>query len=58
VPVQHSVVFAARITAVAGSGRAKLRFVEGAGHAGKPFDDPALIAEVADFLDQALAELQ
>lgn len=54
VPVQHSVMFAARITAIAGSGRARLRFVEGAGHAGKEFDDPALIAEVADFLDQAL----
>lgn len=55
VPVQHSVVFAARITAIAGPGRARLRFVEGTGHAGEEFDDPALIAEVADFLDEALA---
>jgi len=55
VPVQHSVVFAARITAVAGVGRARLRFVEGAGHAGPEFDDAGLLAEVADFLDTTLA---
>ena len=51
VPVQHSVIFASRITAIAGSGRAHLRFVEGAGHAGPEFDEPGLLAEVARFLD-------
>jgi acetyl esterase/lipase len=55
VPVQHSVLFAARITAIAGPGRARLRFVEGAGHAGPEFDEAGLLTEVANFLDANLA---
>lgn len=54
VPVQHSVIFASRITATAGRGRAHLRFVEGAGHAGPEFNEPGLLAEVARFLDASL----
>lgn len=54
VPVQHSVIFASRITATAGRGRSHLRFVEGAGHAGPEFDEPGLLAEVARFLDASL----
>ena len=54
VPFQHSVVFAERINAIAGSGRARLRLVENAGHATPEFDQPALLEEVRMFLMEAL----
>ncbi len=55
VPVQHSVMLSQKITAMAGEGRAHLRFVQNAGHATPEFDEPALTAEVIAFLNQALA---
>ena len=54
VPVQHSVVLSQRITAIAGQGRARLRLVEGAGHATPHFDAPDFLADVAAFLASAL----
>ncbi|QYZ69603.1 alpha/beta hydrolase [Neotabrizicola shimadae] len=54
VPVQHSVMLSQRITAIAGEGRARLRLVEGAGHATPQFDQPDLLAEVAGFLGAVL----
>lgn len=54
VPVQHSVMFADLITEVAGSGRARLRFVENAGHGGPEFEREDVIAEVRSFLKDVL----
>lgn len=55
VPVQHSVMFASRITAIAGAGRSRLRFVEGAGHGGRAFEAAAVLDDVATFLETAFA---
>ncbi|MEY4750531.1 MAG: hypothetical protein RIQ60_2745 [Pseudomonadota bacterium] len=54
VPVQHSVLLAQRITLMAGASRVRLLLVEQAGHATPEFDAPALLDQVADFLDQSL----
>ncbi len=54
VPVQHSVMLSQKITAIAGEGRAHLRFVQNAGHATPEFDAPELTAEVVEFLQRAL----
>ncbi len=55
VPVQHSVVLSQKITAIAGEGRAQLKFVQNAGHATPEFDEPELTAEVISFLNRVLA---
>jgi acetyl esterase/lipase len=55
VPVQHSVHFAHRINERAGYGRAQLRFVENAGHAGPEFDKDDVVAVVIAFLKDKLA---
>lgn len=55
VPVQHSIMLAQKITAIAGDDKARLRLVQNAGHATQEFDAAGLTEEVVCFLRESLA---
>lgn len=54
VPVQHGIHLSQRITAVCGNGHARLRLIEGGGHATPHFATAALTDEVAGFFERHL----
>jgi acetyl esterase/lipase len=54
IPVEQSILFAARLRKVLGDDRVSLRLLEGSGHGGPAFDAPDNVKEVLDFLETHL----
>jgi acetyl esterase/lipase len=54
VPVQGSILLAAKLEKVLGKGKVRLELLEGAGHGDPRFDAPENVKKVLDWLDQHL----
>jgi len=52
IPVQQSIDFSAKLTAVLGKDKVKCEIIQGAGHGGNSFNNTENVGKVLDFLDK------